>query len=160
MDIEYFYGYRGKILMERVVNSTSFENKLELIENFFYRVLRKEYSPGRKDKSLLQFIDNQSISSVGDMCEQLNVNRRYIERFFSKRIGVSPKEYLRIVRFNKACELLGQYPKISTIEIIHKCHYYDQSHFIREFKMLAEMSPLKYLKQINGMFYLGRGYIL
>jgi AraC-like DNA-binding protein len=160
IDVEELFGFRGKNLINNIWNADDNDERIEIIEVFFRDLLKKSLKQDRQDRSMLSFMESRHIKTVKEFCSKYEVGRRRIERLFSKKVGLSPKEFLRIKRFNKACELLSQYPSISFSDIINDCHYFDQSHFIKEFRELVEMSPLKYLKQLNGFFYLGRGYVL
>lgn len=60
---------------------------------------------------------------------------------------MNPKEYARIVRFQKSLKLMqNQTENISQAQIAYQCGYSDQSHFIREFRELSRYTPLSLKK--------------
>lgn len=60
---------------------------------------------------------------------------------------MNPKEYARIVRFQKSLKLMqNQTENISQTQIAYQCGYSDQSHFIREFRELSRYTPLSLIK--------------
>lgn len=62
-------------------------------------------------------------------------------------VGMNPKEYARIVRFQKSLKLMqNQTENISQTQIAYQCGYSDQSHFIREFRELSRYTPLSLIK--------------
>lgn len=160
VDTELIFGYSARLLLDNLICALSNEERIMLLDDFFLTILRKAYLLTGKENQLYAYLDSQFFSSVTEISEDLNMHQRSVERYFSTHFGMCPKDYIRIRRLNKACELLSKYPEISISEIISDCHYYDQSHFIREFRQLVKKSPLQYLKQMNGLFYFGRGYIV
>jgi methylphosphotriester-DNA--protein-cysteine methyltransferase len=70
--------------------------------------------------------------------------RRFIE-VFRRDVGLAPKQFARVARFYRALQALntGLHDGLSTLAV--EAGYYDQAHFSREFKALAEMSPTAYL---------------
>lgn len=61
-------------------------------------------------------------------------------RRFREQIGLTPKAYANIVRFNRALEL-ARGPKATWAEIALDCGYYDQSHLVRDFQRFAGRAP-------------------
>lgn len=93
---------------------------------------------------------------VSELAKNLNISDRTLHRIFLKEVGINPKDYLKIIRFNHACKLMSAYPDIDWFEIIYNCGYYDQMHFIREFKYIMKATPDYFLKICNGTFYFER----
>nr|ELA7361934.1 helix-turn-helix transcriptional regulator [Elizabethkingia anophelis] len=72
-----------------------------------------------------------------------------LERYFKQHIGISPNLYTRINRFQLALENIRQTQFDKLTDIAYQCNYYDQSHFIREFKEFSGTSPKRFLRQAN-----------
>ncbi len=84
---------------------------------------------------------------VGEVASILNVSTRALERQFSKILGITPKHFIRLVRFQKAVERLKKISKIENLaDIAHDSGYFDQSHFIKDFKSLSGQLPLSIIK--------------
>jgi AraC-like DNA-binding protein len=79
--------------------------------------------------------------AVRKLAEETGLSQRQLSRRFQQSIGLSPKEYLGVCRFNCSLEYLAKYPRISLTEIAHLSGYYDQAHFIRDYKVYAGHSP-------------------
>lgn len=72
--------------------------------------------------------------------------QKQFERLFNELVGANPKEYARIVRFQKSLKLLQHYTEDTNLaQIAYQCGYADQSHFIREFKQFSGYTPLSLL---------------
>ncbi|HSF52914.1 MAG TPA: AraC family transcriptional regulator [Algoriphagus sp.] len=91
-------------------------------------------------------------NSIESLANQLNQTKRNIQIHHKKLLGYTYKEFNRYQRFLKAIELIqnkiASTSQIDWFEILSECGYYDQSHFIRDFKHYLNISPSRYLK--NG----------
>lgn len=79
--------------------------------------------------------------TVHELVKETGLSQRQLSRRFHQSIGLSPKEYLGVYRFNASLEHLANYPSSSLTEIAHLSGYYDQSHFIRDYKVYAGYAP-------------------
>ena len=82
--------------------------------------------------------------SVTELCDHVATGERNLERIFRTYIGLSPKFFGRIIRFNKIFELV-QIEDPSWSDLVFETGYYDQSHFIRNFKAFTGEDPTRYL---------------
>lgn len=90
--------------------------------------------------------ENSARVNIKRLAYEANMSLRTFELKFTRQVGIPPKLFARITRFNYA--LLIKIRNISTswTEISHKCGYYDQMHFIKEFKQFAGDTPLNFYK--------------
>jgi AraC-like DNA-binding protein len=72
-------------------------------------------------------------------------SREHLIRRFREQVGLTPKAYGNIVRFNRALEL-ARAPAPSWAEIAQACGYYDQSHLVRDFQRFAGRAPATLLR--------------
>lgn len=91
------------------------------------------------------------LTCINEIVERFNINRRKLERLFSAHLGISPYHYLKILRFNYTLKriALGH----SVIDAAIECGYYDQAHFIKDFKHIIGYSPANYLSKIPNEYY-------
>ena len=89
--------------------------------------------------------------NIGQYAYKANMSIRNFERRFIEQIGVSPKVYYRLVRFNNALIEKLKYPQKNWTSIAYECGYYDQMHMIKEFKQFANLNP-SHLLQPNTNF--------
>jgi AraC-like DNA-binding protein len=83
--------------------------------------------------------------NINALAAGANLCRRQFERHFRKVVGVSPKLFAEISRFHFVMQQLHQQPPLNWQDIIHACGYYDQAHFIREFRRFMGEPPDTYL---------------
>jgi transcriptional regulator GlxA family with amidase domain len=82
--------------------------------------------------------------SVDELSEQLNINRRQLERRFASAIGLSPKQLAKIVRLQAALKMLEQGHFTSLTALAYENGYFDQAHFIKDFKEFTGLSPKQF----------------
>ena len=86
--------------------------------------------------------------SLLNLSKELNIHSSHLSRDFSKYFGSTLGDYIRLQKVNKAILLIinGNY---SMTEICYECGFYDQSHFILNFKRIYKTTPSKLLKRIS-----------
>lgn len=109
-----------------------------------------------KDTLSLIFSSN-GMASVAEMLHVAQVGERQLERLFKRYVGLSPKYYSRIIRFNYIFQLLKT-KHCTWSEIVFRSGYYDQSHFIRNFKAFTGEDPSTYYFEEKNManFFLNK----
>ena len=78
-----------------------------------------------------------------------NVGKRRLQQLFKNEIGISPKLFHRTLKINAIIKKMCNAPDEQLTVLAHHFDYFDQSHFIRDFRHFTNMSPRKFLKSIN-----------
>lgn len=82
---------------------------------------------------------------------KFNISERQIERRFLQSVGIGPKQLARTIRFQSVLEEIARFPEIPLTDIAMSHDYFDQSHFIREFKGFTGLSPKVYVAETHKM---------
>jgi len=77
---------------------------------------------------------------------------KQFERKFSGLVGVNPKQYLRTVRFQHVLQIKKSSRFLDYTSLAMECGYFDQSHFINDFKTITGLTPGNFFKE-NQPFY-------
>jgi AraC-like DNA-binding protein len=87
---------------------------------------------------------------VPQLLKRLNVSERQFERRFVNAIGVSPHQYIRIVRFQEALRLIrtNQFERLS--DVAYDLNYVDQSHFIKDMKAFSGYTPTRLVQTVHA----------
>lgn len=89
---------------------------------------------------------------VESLAGKMGIGLRRLDRMFNTRVGLPPKTLCRIVRFQRVFKMLEQQQTFRDwAQIALDCGYYDQSHFIKEFKAFAGTAPTSYFAERNAM---------
>ena len=137
---------RLNILADDVLNTEDSIEAIELIERYLLSRLSESgiYDFKRVGVSLKHlFLDNTI--SVENMAQLACLSRKQFERVFFNAVGMKPKEYSNVARFQKSL-LLMQSGNRDFADIAYSCGYADQSHFIRECRRYSGTTPAELLK--------------
>ena len=83
--------------------------------------------------------------SIRDLSEQMGISHKHLIALFHEEVGLSPKRFCRIRRFQGVLEAIEHSGRVDWADLACACGYYDQAHFIREFRDFAGMNPSAYL---------------
>ncbi|WP_282630793.1 helix-turn-helix domain-containing protein [Empedobacter sedimenti] len=83
---------------------------------------------------------------IEDISAKYSISRQYLNRIFKKYLGKSPSEYRKIYRFRNS--LLNKKESKNLTEL-SSTDYYDQSHFIKEFKSITKLKPSQFFKEVE-----------
>lgn len=90
-----------------------------------------------------QFRWNDEVYSIEDYCKRIGTNYTTLNRNFTRIIGITPKKFERLIKFRKSlCSLIDSKDNLTSIGA--NSGYFDQAHFIREFKMFLNQTPSDY----------------
>lgn len=96
---------------------------------------------------VLGIVHDRSILRVRQLCEQHQLHERQLQRLFHEYVGVSPKWVINRYRLHEALEHLHRGAQIDWAQLALQLGYYDQAHFIGDFRDLVGTTPGEYAKQ-------------
>jgi len=86
---------------------------------------------------------------IPDLADKVHISQRQLERQFKDRMGISPKHYLRLNRIQKAVQCLNLNGSMDLFSVAYSCGYFDQAHFINDFKKITGLNPRAFVKEEN-----------
>lgn len=96
-------------------------------------------------------------ASIGALLEKNPSRRRQIERKFRKQVGLSPKQLGKVIRLQAALRMLLDRQSRSLTQVAYESEYYDQAHFIKDFKEFTGINPKEFLGDgrmaLSSLFY-------
>jgi len=140
-DGEAVFGNNVKQVIDALANAADFETMKKIADDFMFSLLSKIRKPITIDCIIPEIIKHGGMTKIDHLVKQAYMGNRQFERAFKDRIGVSPKFYSRLVRFSKAWLLKENNPQLTWTEVAYECNYFDQMHFIRDFKEFANANP-------------------
>jgi AraC-like DNA-binding protein len=134
-------------LHSQLLHTGSWKQRFELVEKFLLRRLSlSEKAMGKmelvndvmKEMRRYDFFDN-----IDNVAARYGITSRYLQKIFLQYTGLTPKLYSKINRFQQSLQLVMK-KDASLTSIAYDCGYFDQSHFIREFKSFTGFTPSGY----------------
>ena len=141
----------AKELEERVVLGKDSRIRVEIMRKFLQDRLMDRSSDSVVSAAIRLIDRNLGQVRLRDIAHLLDVGERRLERHFHESIGLSPKHFARIVRFQNSLKILRSNTQSNLADVAFHSGYFDQSHFIREFKEFAGLSPANYLKEAHNL---------
>jgi len=84
--------------------------------------------------------------SIKSMNNKIGYSQKHFIEMFRKQVGVTPKAYLKIMRFQKAVRMIDGIADIDWGILARECGFYDQAHFIHDFRHFSGFTPDQYSK--------------
>ena len=143
-DLTSLMGIEGSMLEERMMLAADNNQRVKIITAFLEKkLLNSLFQPQDIVSSIQQIIKTRGQVKIEALANQYFISQRQFERRFKEYAGLSPKLFARIVRFHASCMHFGDDNK-SLTDIAYDCGYYDQSHFIHDFKQFSGHHPKRY----------------
>jgi len=97
--------------------------------------------------SLPRFEHAPQLQSVGDVTRQIALSSRRFIQVFREQVGMTPRLYCRVRRFQAAVQTIGEGRTVDWAAVALDCGYYDQAHFIHDFRAFSGLTPTMYFSQ-------------
>lgn len=134
------FGKEAKHFFQHVFSIADFQKRGYLIENYLQKKIVASNFTFLQE--CLHYIDQSNGTiALKDLSFYLKCSEKKIVRSFLSHFDLTPKDYIRIVKFRKALGYLNSNSGESLTSIGYACGYYDQSHFIKDLKFFTEKTP-------------------
>jgi AraC-like DNA-binding protein len=139
------FGQQGLKLEAAVLAAQDNERRIQLATDFLQQQLA---TPDAIDRIARQSVEAmlrlKGQISVDALSEALHIHRRQLERRFASVIGLSPKQLAKIIRLQATLKMLEQKQFTSLTALAYENGYFDQAHFVKDFKEFTGMSPRQF----------------
>ncbi len=149
-DIALVLGTNFRDFCDRIREQTSAEQMIQLANNYFTNIVRQR----QIDLSYVNYAaelirQTKGLLRIDEIPDKIYISQRQLEREFKSKLGMSPKQYLRISRMNEVHRLLEENQQLNLTEIAYLSGYSDQAHFIKDFKNITGAIPTIFIKDRN-----------
>lgn len=154
--LEDLFGAAGTELGEKIFLSNTTQEKIDLVEIFLSERLNTETIDKIVQSTVDILLQVNGQITVHELSQQTNINRRQLERRFSSAIGMSPKQLSKTIRLQSTLKHLLNKEYVNLTALAHNAEYYDQAHFIKDFKEFTGLTPKEFYGdnlQMSYVFY-------
>lgn len=145
VSLEKLFGREGQELEQKVLGVHETTERIKLVEAFLFRRLTDTETIDRIVRSTVEILLTANGQlSVEELSRQINIHRRQLERKFSSAIGLSPKQLAKTIRLQAALKMLLSGKFASLTALAYEGEYYDQAHFIKDFRELTGLTPKEF----------------
>ncbi|MDA3867922.1 MAG: helix-turn-helix domain-containing protein [Salinivirgaceae bacterium] len=132
------------------MDATTFDQRKSLVDLFLLEQLKGK-TPSVHIERMTHIVNLINTSGGGNKITQLAseacLSRKQFERVFQNVVGTSPKQFLKIIRFQNALHTKTTNKHINLTQLAHQCAYYDHSHMINEFVQIAGKTPRQFFSE-------------
>jgi len=139
-------------IREILLEAKTPEIKFQLLENILLQCYLNQLKENPfVDFAITKILDSPNQISIKEIAGKAGYSQKHIIKIFKDNVGVTPKEFLKIVRFQKTIQQIAKQQSVDWSAIAYDCGFYDQSHFIADFKLFSGFTPTEYSK-LKGEF--------
>ncbi len=141
------------VLSNEIINMREKILSLPVIsQKFLYaeQHLLKQFGKSLEPNPFIDFAVNKILQSPNQitieyLSNKVGYSQKHFIQMFKENVGLTPKSFLKIIRFQKAIQEIEACKKINWPGIAYESGYYDQAHFINDFKNFSGFTPQQYL---------------
>jgi AraC-like DNA-binding protein len=137
---EDLWGRGSRDLEDRLAAATGTRARVSLVDEFLLSRLQTDHKPSVEPLVRAVWRHRGDVR-VSELCAELGLTERTIERTFAAAVGMPPRSFIRLSRFLHACSRLRGGKVTSLTRLAHDCGYYDQAHFVADVRAFSGMTP-------------------
>lgn len=153
VNLEDILGHSAGELVERISEAATPLEKTWHVERIFTRLIQKSDKKNfSTELAALEALTDSRFSTISSLADQLGYSSRQLQRKLNNFIGLTPRLFRRISRFEKVLQLIqtsGPKQNFSWSDIAGLCGYSDQAHFIRDFREFTGYTPTAFIADLE-----------
>lgn len=148
MTIAEIWGDEGKAFEAEMQSADTNEKRIATMENFLiHRMAKTKRMYPEISLCVDDIIASGGEITIDALAQKYNISKRHLERKFLSGVGLSQKLFARVVRFNNALQMIANKDFSTFTNVAHEGGFYDQAHFIRDFKDFTGLNPKQYFSE-------------
>jgi AraC-like DNA-binding protein len=143
--LDALWGREASVLRERLLEAPTLASRFQQLEQFLLARLQPTQSHHPAVDYALRAWQRAPLEQpVAELAAQGGYSTRHFIQLFREQVGMTPKRYCRVQRFQAALDQMRQGKPIEWADLALACGYYDQAHFINDFKAFSGFTPTAY----------------
>ncbi|MDP5276002.1 helix-turn-helix transcriptional regulator [Chengkuizengella axinellae] len=145
LDVKSVFNIDSQTFEKSILSHNNEHAMVEYVEKIIRAKLPEENKNVTFINEIIDYIcENQEVTKVDQVCDYHHINKRKLQRIFQQYVGVSPKWVIKLYRLQNAAEMIDQNVTHNWLDLSINLGYYDQSHFIKDFKTITGKTPDEY----------------
>lgn len=142
VDLDEVLGRAARTLTAMLYDARTWDERFDLLDREIGRRLDGSRLPSPEILwTWRRLAESRGAVRVGSLAEETGFSRKHLTVRFTEQIGLSPKVFAQILRFGHAVQALKTRDTVRLADVAADCGYYDQSHFDRDFRAFAGVTP-------------------
>ena len=152
VNAECVFGRAISLFHERLAECRSFYERVSVANDFLIRRIQLQRVQDGISVAAHQILATAGGGQIAAMAERAGLSERQFRRKFLERVGVNPKLFARITRFEAALNWMARSSSGSWTEVAHRFGYYDQMHMVHECAQFTGETPTQTLQHFENAF--------
>jgi AraC-like DNA-binding protein len=153
VDLETLWGKSTQALCERLFAASKPAQRFRVLETALVDRLKHSAEEHRAVRASLEIFRRDGAEArTRDLAARLGLSQRHFIKVFSNQVGLTPKQFARVERFQRAIDLTRNTATPDWADIAAACGYFDQSHLIHDFRSLSGLSPTEFHRRTRRRF--------
>lgn len=149
--LDNLWGSKAHDLHHRLLEAKTVQARFAILEKSLLACVARSEAPHPAVAFALdQFHRIPHTQTIADVSEQIGLSQKRFIRTFREEVGLTPKLYCRIRRFQEVLRQINKGQPIAWVDIAASCGYFDQAHFIHDFQAFSGLNPSTYLSLHRG----------
>src|SRR5262249_31558751 len=145
VDLEALWGKFTQDLREQLCAAANPVGRFRVLKNALIARLENTSEEHRAVRAAVDIFGREAGEArTRNLAAHLGLSRRHFIKVFSNQVGVTPKQFGRVQRFQRAVDLMQSSSKPDWADIAVACGYFDQSHLIHDFQTLSGLNPTEF----------------
>lgn len=138
---------RASQLLGLIYEAGTVEMKFQVLEKWLLQIATRplKHHPA-VSFAVREFQKDPGLLSSATVAEQVNLSQRRFIQLFRDEIGLTPKLFCRVRRFQEVLKMVEESRDVDWVAVALSCGYFDQPHFNHDFREFSSVSPTEYLK--------------
>jgi AraC-like DNA-binding protein len=146
------FGAAASDLQQRLGNAHCFQERVQIADQFITgQSFKAQPAADPIEAAANEIVSNYGVCRIDCLVRQTGLAIRNFQRMFQQRVGVSPKLFARIARFESALKAKALSPQMSWTNIAHEFGYHDHMHMVHDFRQLSGQTPTGILEQVESV---------
>jgi AraC-like DNA-binding protein len=152
VDADLLWGNDFAFLREQLFEINQIGLKFQAVESFLLKHFqgRFVFNPA-VEYAVTEILRRPDQINLRRVSQNIGFSRKHFIGIFKQQVGITPKAYLKIIRFQKAISEIEERKKANWANISQDCGFYDQAHFINDFKFFSGFTPNEYVRRKNDI---------
>ncbi|MCF8260047.1 MAG: AraC family transcriptional regulator [Melioribacteraceae bacterium] len=133
---------------EQLLEADSPTKKFIVADNFFKSLSKTFTEPDPSIRFALDQLTSDSCNlTIAEIRQKIGYSHKHFIHLFEKQVGLTPKYFSRIIKFQKVLVEIGNKKNLNWSNLALELGYYDQAHFINDFKKFSGINPTTYIQE-------------
>jgi AraC-like DNA-binding protein len=148
IELDEIWNSRFLQLRDRLINITDQDKRVNEVESFLFYISKNRLDTCKSvDFTIDELSRKKSLLKMKELADKVGYSHKHFVHLFEQKVGITPKYYSRIMKFQQAVMSLERQTTVDWFDLAYQCAYYDQSHFVNEFRKFSGLNPTSYLKE-------------